>query len=224
MHEYVVTPVKRHHVISTLASIAVLISFGLGWLFHRLELPSYAAPPTGALAFGLIFGLYDRLLWRLKFASKIPNLNGTWQGTIDIRKDQESEPRCKRCEECEECKQAKKANEAKQPEKLDCTVRIHQTWRKISIKFKTTKTQSGSVTAYLDSGGLDRLHYEYDVLTKSEPLEKDSTTTASRHFGTAHLEPVDDSWRTLVGEYYNDRAFQRWGEYEIERVSRKSKA
>lgn len=215
MHEYVTTSVQRHRVVWTLASISIVASFGLGVLFHQLKLPNYVAPPTGAAVFGLVFWLYNRYLWRL---SSIPDLRGTWEGTVDIRKSEDVEH-----EEDEEGT-VPKPTPKEPPELLACTVRIKQTWIAMSIEFDTAKTKSHSVTAALGPAGHDGLHYEYDVTVEDgERLDKNSRKTEGRHFGTAHLEPVKGSWDSLTGNYYNDRAFQRWGHYEISRTSRRTK-
>jgi SMODS-associating 2TM, beta-strand rich effector domain len=209
-HEYVATSVQRHRVVWILASISIAASAGLGVLFHQLKLPSWIAPPTGAVIFGLVFWLYNKYVWRLPLVSSIPDLNGKWEGTIDIRKSEESEE--------------PENGEKEEPESLACTVRITQTWLAMSIKFETQKTKSHSVTATLGAPGDGGFHYEYDVTVEGgQTLDKNSKKTEGRHFGTAHLAPKGGSWLSLKGDFYNDRGFQRWGNYEIERVSRRVK-
>lgn len=208
MHEYVATSIERHRVVLMLATISFAASFGLGVLFHRLKLPSSIAPPTGALVFGAVFWLYNKYLWRWPLISNIPNLRGTWTGTVDIREGSNNG----------------EAERGSEPETLACAVRITQTWLAMSIEFSTEKTRSHSVTAALGVGDRRLLHYEYDVTVEGgQKLDPNSSETAGRHFGTAHLEPTGESWDRLEGEYYNDRAFQRWGHYEITRNSRRTK-
>lgn len=214
MHEYVATSIKRHLVVRTLASISIATSIALGVLFHQLKLPSYIAPPTGVAFFVLVFWLYNQYLWRPKIGSPIPDLRGTWEGTVDIRKGEDVKAG-------EDKARAEPAAE-EVPEELECTVLIKQTWTAISIEFETDKTESHSVTAALGPTGPDGLHYEYNVTVEhGKKLERNSQKTEDSHFGTAHLKPVRGSWDTLKGYYYNDRAFQRWGEYKIKRVSRR---
>jgi hypothetical protein len=202
VHEYVSTTVQRHLVIRNLAFVSFAISFGLGWLFHQFELPIYIAPPAGTVAFGAIFWLYDRYLWRLSFrghsVSGIPNLNGTWKGKIDIRQGHDS---------------------SKQPAVHDCTVKITQSWRVISIEFETNETSSHSVMAKIGRKTEGGLHYEYEVNADSDAhLEEGSTEKVVDHSGTAHLRPEDDAWTRLKGGFYNDHGFHRWGNYSLTRV------
>jgi len=201
VHEYVSTYVERHKWVASLTLAAVAASFGIGALFHHLDLPTTIAPPTALTLFGAIFALFNLFLWRLAIRGhtlgRIPNLRGTWQGTIDIRKGRYGDP----------------------SEKIPCTVEIKQTWSRISIEFRTENTHSSSVMASLRPWSKGGLHYEYDVDTdRGAKRGQSPTARAERHYGTAHLLPVDDTWEAMTGKFYNDEAFQRWGNYELTRV------
>lgn len=193
MHEYVAEPGRpRHRVVWYLAGISVAISAGIGALFHVLHVPTFIAPPAGTAVFGVLFLLFDKFIWRLgsrtRNVSGIPNLRGTWKGGIDVR---------------DTCKPDEP------PTGQDCTVKIKQTWTRISIDFKTNATKSSSVMASFGSTDQGNLHYEYDV----EPLEREPV----RHCGTAHLEPASTDWSYLSGKFYNDEQHQRWGLYHLKR-------
>jgi hypothetical protein len=199
VHEYVATTVQRHVVIGKLAFIAFVASVGLGWVFHQLKLPTYIAPPAGTVAFGVIFWLYDQLLWKVKIwkfrVSGIPDLRGTWKGTIDIRRGEEVS------------------------DGVECTVTVKQTWRTISIEFATTDTSSHSLMAKIGTRSEGGLHYEYAVHAyPGARLEKDSKEKMIDHGGTARLKPENDDWTSLKGGYYNDEGFHRWGTYTLNRV------
>jgi hypothetical protein len=200
VHEYVSTYVERLKWVASLTLAAVAASFGIGALFHHLDLPTAVAPPTALTLFSAIFALFDLLLWRLAIGrhtlGRIPDLHGTWQGTIDIREGRDGDP----------------------SEKIPCTVEIKQTWSRISIEFETENTHSNSVMASLRPRNEGGLHYEYDVDTDRGAKRGSPTADAERHYGTAHLLPVDGTWKEMSGKFYNDEAFQRWGKYKLTRV------
>ncbi len=201
MHEYVSTYVERHKWVASLTLAAVAASFGIGALFHHLDLPTAVAPPTALTLFSAIFALFNLFLWRLAIRGhtigRIPDLRGKWEGKIDIREGRDGDP----------------------SEKIPCTVEIKQTWTRISIEFKTKSphnTHSNSVMASLGPRSKGGFHYEYDVDTDHGTKRGESPTAkAERHYGTAHLAPVDDTWKAMTGKFYNDEAFQRWGNYEL---------
>lgn len=202
MHEYVSTMVDRNETVFWIALIAVGASIGAGVLLRSVGVdpPTYLAPPGVLTIFGFFFGLYNRWLWTLGIRghrlSKIPDLNGSWQGTVDIRSHEG----------------------AIVAAALACTITIDQTWSRISIYFDTEFTRSTSVMASLGSkeephGGL---RYEYDV-TPKPGAEAPEGVDLNRHFGMARLQPVKSDWDRLTGEFYNDRSYQRWGVYKMEK-------
>lgn len=201
MHEYATTSTRRYVAIRTFVSAAFLLSVGLGWLFHQLDISTVIAPPAGAAIFGILFWVFDRYLWHVGFRGRtlsgIPDLRGDWEGEIEIR-ERRDPPR-------------------QGPERHRCTVQIEQTWRDISVKFQTKFTSSHSVMASL---GSNELHYEYDVKPDAgiRP-ENNPLHGVKRHFGTAHLSP-QGTWDNLSGKFYNDEDYQRWGSYSLTRVSR----
>jgi SMODS-associating 2TM, beta-strand rich effector domain len=201
VHEYVSTYVERRKWVASLTLAAVAASFWMGALFHQLDLPTAVAPPTALTLFGAIFALFNLLLWRLAIRGhtlgQIPDLHGTWQGTIDIREGRDGEPSAT----------------------IPCTVEIKQNWSRISIEFKTENTHSSSVMASLRPWNEGGLHYEYDVGTDRGAKRGESPTAdAERHYGTAQLLPSDETWEEMTGKFYNDEAFQRWGKYKLTRV------
>lgn len=202
MHEYVATTVQRHHVVRNLTLLSVALSFALGVVFHWLKVPTPIAPPAGAVAFGAIFLAYNHLLWRwgwgrLRF-SAIPDLRGTWAGEIDIRQGSAG---------------------AADATAHRCTVKIEQTWLKISIEFETSESSSNSVMAKIGERAEGGLRYEYVVHPDPDArLERNSSERPKDHSGTAHLRPQDDTWTSLKGGYYNDEGFHRWGAYWLAKL------
>lgn len=211
MHPYSSTNASREKPVAYIAIGCALLSIGLGKVIHELALPSYVGAPSAIVFFGAVFWLFDRYVWRLSLkrlqATRIPNLNGTWEGKIDVRK-------------------------GKGPKMEDlgthkCTVVIEQSWSRISIKFDTKATTSNSLMASLGPSDDERggLRYEYYVKPKPDGTFLDEEETVP-HSGVAHLNPkIDGDWKELTGTYYNDQDFQLWGSYSISRVkSPKAKA
>ncbi len=204
MHPYSITNGSRHKTIMYLTLVSVALATGAGALIAGAGLSSFIGAPTGAAIFGGVFLLFDRYLWRISVLglslTPIPDLNGAWSGKIDLREG--------------------KGAGSKFLEEETCTVRIQQTWSRISIGFSTHEaTRSSSVMASLgppedNNGGL---RYEYDVTPKpgGRPLAQRETV---RHLGTAHLSPESNrDWRELNGDYYNDKDSQLWGTYHLTR-------
>lgn len=202
MHEYVATMVERPKIVFRIALISIGMMVGAGLLLRLVSdaLPVFVTPPGALVVFGVIFGLYDRFLWKWKVwrfrLSAIPNLNGRWRGTVDLRPV--SRLRCVKSR--------------------DCTITVHQTWSRISIDFESDFSRSTSVMASLGEksephGGL---RYEYDV-TPMPGAETPEGKDVSRHFGVARLQPLGVNWAELSGDYYNDRSYQRWGVYKLKK-------
>jgi hypothetical protein len=203
VHPYSSTNAPRVKPIAYIAIGCFLLSVGLGRLIHKLDLPSYVGMPSALVFFGAFFWLFDSYLWKVHLfglrLTPIPNLNGSWVGEIDVRRG--------------------KGGKEKYLGSHGCTVRIKQTWSRISIKFKTDATSSHSTMANLGApeDELGGLRYEYDVEPKANgtPLAPEETV---RHRGMARLNPVSGGdWKTLEGEYYNDRHFQLWGSYHLKK-------
>lgn len=204
MHDYVTTFVGRVRTTAILALVAGGLALLVAWALNKLnvEPPFWLAPPGALGAFGFAFFVYDRWLWRLRLPfglhlSAIPDLNGYWQGQIDIRADRGAE-----------------GENEDGIEKHHCIVRIRQRWATISVSFETKFTRSRSLMASFGPpedphGGLV---YEYDVAPKAGVETGESI---GRHFGVARMQPEGDGWKQLVGEFFNDRSYQRWGVYEL---------
>jgi SMODS-associating 2TM, beta-strand rich effector domain len=204
VHPYSSSDAPRVKPIAYIAIGCFLLSLGLNHLIHRFAVSNYVGAPSALVLFGAFFWLFDSYLWKLGLftvrLTPIPNLNGSWIGSIDVRRG--------------------KGDKEQYLGSHDCTVHIQQTWSRISITFETDATSSHSTMANLGASedDLGGLRYEYSVKPKADgkPLAEEETVP---HRGMARLNPaVGGDWETLGGDYYNDRHFQLWGSYHLQKL------
>lgn len=184
MHGYVTDSRERY-----IAPIAVgAVSIALSWLLsifarkYRVEYPWWLDAPTPLFLYGIAYAVYDRWLWRVPLLSRVPNLTGTWAGTVS----------------------SSHAPTVQNP----ATLRIRQRWSAIFIELETQHSRSASSMASLSLDGSPdpALSYEYWNEPKGlavEPMQP--------HRGTACLR-LRTSSRTLEGDYYTGRGRATVGE------------
>jgi hypothetical protein len=198
MHPYSASMTDRPRVIGATALVAALAFLLVGLTMDAIGWrPSYwVSTPSAVAIFGVLFGLYDRRLWRLSMAgfrlSQVPDLNGIWGGTVEILvgvRRREEEPT------------------------VDCAVTIRQTWSKIQIDFETEFSSSrSSMAAFNDSD----LHYEF---TADRKAGTDFPRGMNTHHGLARLKGVA-GWRELHGDFFNDPLYPRSGPYHLRPLPR----
>jgi predicted pore-forming effector associated with SMODS systems len=205
MHEYLATSVDRTTIIARLAILATALFLGLGWVLHAAGVhPPFWLSPPGVLAFfAIVFRLYDRVLWRRKVfgwrLSTIPDVNGYWEGFITIE-------------------EGERRPEEERAERIPCRVQFHQTWSRMRHTFETpfTRAESSSATIVGAEQARSGLHYEYETRPKADSEEPGMGV----HSGTARLEPASHGdWSHLVGDFFNDRHYRRYGQYDIHRLA-----
>ncbi len=202
MDDYATNLTDRVRVLFRLAVLAVVAFIALGLLLESqdVDLPYYVTAPTAAAFFTAVYALYNTTLWRCSVAgqqlSGVPDLNGTWEGTVRIAA-------------------GARAEEAERD--IPCRVFIEQTWARIRIEFNTPFTQSESSMAAISKRmhhpKLNGLRYEYHA----EARAGRDTQGLTSHSGFARLRPTTDSWDTLEGEFFSDQGFHRWGRYQLRR-------
>ncbi len=167
-----------------------LASLGIIWLLyelfkhHHVEFPWYISSPSTFGVFAALWTLTTRALWRspllhsLKIV-RIPDLNGTWEGTFRTSYDD---------------------YKAERP----CSLQIEQSWVDIGITFNAGQSNSWSVAAGIQAevvGGA-RLTYQY----YNEPKTAVAMSTMDIHYGTQWLTLSEDAeGRWLKGDYYTSR-------------------
>jgi hypothetical protein len=119
---------------------------------------------------------------------EVPNLAGEWDGLGKSSYDQFATERA-------------------------YTVKIEQTWTRISIRLQSATSESATLVAalLLHSVEGEVLSYQY----RNEP-RADAVSTMQTHLGTSWLT-ISDEGRTLVGRYYSGRGRQNHGSVQLRR-------
>lgn len=177
----------------------IYLGFGLIALAGASAFKSLAsAPPLlgylnpGALSAVAIYGaailLYDRWLWA--WLSNIPDLRGSWSGAIDSSHNGGA--------------------------RVNCVVRIRQTWSRLMVELETTESNSHTTMAALfqDQPGDRGLKYEFVTEPKGRAVE---TLQIAR--GVCNLGLPDDADQ-MSGNYYTGRGRANHGEISIKRISK----
>jgi hypothetical protein len=194
MHAYA-TDIDRKTVPIVLAVISIGITLFFLYLIQTLKIniPWWIDTPSVMGFYGILYALYDRVLWRQHLGglrlSQIPEVSGVWAGELTSSYNNGT--------------------------KIAIVFTIEQTWSRISIRTETeTSTSSTTMAAlntdeYLDPG----LKYEY----LSEPGAF-ATPTMQIHRGTGHLRLSADG-KMLTGDYYTGKGRQTFGTIELHLVS-----
>lgn len=144
---------------------------------------------TTAAAYGAFVWLFDRFLWA--WFPDIPNLNGTWRGTV--------------------------ASSHNGTTTLHCVVRVRQTWTRIAIVLETENSISRTTIAALfsEQSGDEELKYEYLCEPKNSVAP-----TMHIHRGICTLRIHSDS-QAMQGNYFTGPGRETKGMVELHRISRK---
>lgn len=138
---------------------------------------------TASLVFVIVF-IFEKWLWKCKifhpWLVPVPNLVGTWRGTIRYFWDGENHEK-------------------------SIQVKLNQSFFYVLVQIKTDESWSTSVCASFDideKKGIRRLIYSYYNVPKISVRDRSQI-----HYGTACLDICDD-FRKLEGNYWTDRKSQ----------------
>ena len=193
MHPYTTDSKERRNVMFRITLFSIVLTYGFHLLLDRLSVqwPWWAEAPSVVGVFRLLYGIFDRWLWRMKLLHRlgvvrIPNLNGIWdaEGVTSF-----------------------------EGEKYKAKVIINQTWTHISIIMETQFSRSHSLTAsiLINQPEGSTLSYEY----RNEP-KPNARPTMHAHRGTAVLRLKGENY--LEGEYYSGRDRQNYGSLSLKKV------
>lgn len=146
------------------------------------------------LFYELIFYVFDKSLWKISFIPfvKVPNLNGTWEGTLLSSYEDKSGS----------------------PTKLKPTMEINQTWQNIEIRLESKDSKSKTFTAAFSTKNQNaiELYYQY----QNEPYfgAKD---TFHMYKGTGCFTLSPDK-KSFEGEYYTGRDSHNHGCFKFEKI------
>lgn len=203
MHEYTVIGHDRKKVYYTLAFLSGLLSPYISNLINKVsnltDLTLLA--PSGLAIFGLLFLLFDNVLWKWNLFYKtgfikIPNLSGKWNGYIIS---------------------------SKQPQQqVPATITIYQTYSNIRIRLETQYARSLSLMAAFDMVDPSCFNLSYEYLSEYRSPQGE----IYRHYGVTRLSLKsydDDKFdREQKGFYYTEKNRDAFGEIIFEKkVNRK---
>jgi hypothetical protein len=140
---------ERRWVILWLMILAIIVSPPLtaalnhGLAYVGWTLPSVVESPSPLYVFGVLTVAFEKVFWRIPLLRKlgvvkVPDLNGTWTGTLRSKWDEFAV-------------------------EYPVTVRIDQEWLRIRVVFKTERSASHSTMAalFVDDPQGTVLTYEY---------------------------------------------------------------
>ena len=189
-----------------LGAIAFAISIGSGWVAQFVNKQYGFA--VGSVSFGIasygVYKLFTKHIWKWAVArqigvTKIPNLNGKWEGHLYTS-----------YEDAEASETAEIEHEGLTP--MEATVTIKQTWDKILVFLDGPDSTSESVAAtILVEGHWPTLTYNYDNSGDDHHDEKNP------HDGTTMLK-FNQKEDTLSGKYYTGPNRENTGRLELKRV------
>lgn len=193
MHPYSTDSEERKHVPLIMAIVAIGCAIGVSWILAQfgLELPWWA-PPVDTMGFyGLLYQLFDKVLWRWKLVrlvggSRVPDLNGEWYGLVTP------------------------GNAMHPSARYDLTLSIRQTWTKIQVELQANLSQSLSSVAFISCEDR-KIKYLYENVAGPA-----ASPTMHSHEGAATLQ-IDEERDRLKGSYFTGRDRQSFGAIEVSR-------
>ena len=191
MHSYSIDD-KRIKILGSIGGVSFLVSFfilekingfvdSINGLPYINDIPYIREISTFGAVFMAVFYLFDRLLWKFKL-SKIPNLNGDWEGKIETSHN---------------------------GKEFDIKVNIKQTWSSISIILETANSRSKSEVASI-SISKSRLVYQFfnePLFITEKTLHKHNGITFLNFEGNDILNGhyFNDRDRGTYGDLYIER-------------------
>ncbi|GET38907.1 Cap15 family cyclic dinucleotide receptor domain-containing protein [Microseira wollei] len=198
MHTYATDASERESTPIWLAFIAVVAALSLSSALKimKLEVPWWVDAPSVMGFYGLIYQWFDKCLWFQKFSfvsfSAIPNLQGTWVGTIH-------------------------SSYGSGTDVPNVVLYIRQTWTHINVRLVTHNSSSYSIMAAVNTYESSEPCLKYEYMNEPSAL---SVNTMNAHRGTANLQLSSDG-NELAGDYFTGRGRQNLGTMEFKLISRK---
>lgn len=195
VHPYATDSYERRGLPLYMVGIAILLAWALnlGTKATGVSFPWWIDAPSVAGFYGLIYVAFDKLVWKLPAVRtvglvKVPDLNGTWTGTINPSGGQHA---------------------FEHPVSME----IAQTWRDLCVRLRTDNSGSRSLIGALiiEEAGEAVLNYEYI----NEPTAH-AVDSMHMHRGTARLRLTGDG-ELLEGEYYTGRDRKSHGTLRVSR-------
>jgi hypothetical protein len=198
MHVYATNADDRKSVPLWLAAFSVIAALILSSVTKILkwEIPWWIDAPSVMGFYGIFHKIFDQKLWAIKIwlfsFSSIPNLTGTWVGSIH-------------------------SNYQGGMVFNDIILTINQTWTEISIQIRTETSHSFSTMALINAPNSSEATLKYEYINEPSSV---SVHTMSMHRGTVNLRLSHDN-NFLEGDYFTGRGRQTIGDMKFYRVSNK---
>lgn len=195
MHPYSTDDGSRIRIVLLILAVgAIFLAWGLGQALLALNLssPWWLDTPAVLGFYGLLWQLYDRLIWRIGPRDRplggVPNFAGTWEGKLRSSYDGQD---------------------------YNATLVVRQTASRMLVEFRTVSSRSHSYLAGASGapGVGNGLHYLY----LNQPAEG-AHTAMYPHGGVGRLQ-FHNGTIELRGGYQTDRFRGTHGELELRRVS-----
>ncbi len=197
MHTYATDASDRARVPVYIAVLAVSAALAVHYALREANVPPpwWASPPSVMGVYGVLFLLYDRLLWhgwsgRLKL-SAIPDVRGTWAGSLRSSHDEGAE--------------------------IHAVLVVRQRWSRVLVRMCTKTSRSVSVMAAINTEECSECGLKYEYVNEPSTFSKE---TMQVHRGTANLRLVSGG-TGMEGDYYAGRGRQNIGTVRLTRVSLK---
>lgn len=196
MHPYTTDSSERRTVPLYIVGLSILCAWLLSKVlsYFQLTVPWWVDAPSVVGFYGVIYGIFDRWLWRCQPFKKIglvkvPDMNGQWRGYISSSFDDYAV-------------------------RQDVVVEIRQSWTRISVKLEAELSRSHSLIGSILTDQPDGIVLTYEYLNEPKP---NARPTMHAHRGTARLI-VENDVKVLKGEYYTGRDRQNYGVLYLKRV------
>ena len=197
MHAYATNASERESIPILLGLVAVPAVLLLTSILKiaNLEVPWWVDAPSVMGFYGLIYQWFDKFLWSQKFLfisfSSIPNLKGTWVGTIH-------------------------SSYGGGTDVPGIILYIRQTWTGINVQLVTQTSSSYSIMAAVNTHNSSEPSLKYEYMNEPSALSVD---TMHAHRGTTNLQLSPDG-KELRGDYFTGRGRQSLGTMEFRLISR----
>ena len=188
-HPYAHSAQRSSTVWLAVLGVAAAWAWGAGTRALDWGVPWWLDTPAVFGFYGLLYWLYERLLWRMapfRTLHGIPNLGGRYHVTVRTSHDGHMTTR-------------------------NATASIAQSWSRIVIRLETDTSTSSSGAAWLAEapGAGFTITYVYTNTPKSA-----APSSLTPHEGTAVI--AFDNARNGTGAYYTGRGRTNYGEFTLE--------
>jgi hypothetical protein len=188
---YAIDTDARQRIYFYLALLGTAITSSLLFLENFMTYRLLA--PSSLIIYGALIKFFDSILWKLpliNLITHIPNLNGVWEGFFQRAEEYGQEPIIK----------------------INVTLKISQTWSKISITTETEKTVSDvkTISMWIENPNDIRLSYIYLCRNKAGFYKNEY----AEGFTELRLEKDEDGL-LLKGPYYSNRPRKGYSQFRL---------